>query len=88
MTIETLLLPLLSGAIGWALRHYGVLAPAVQAPQSRPAAGGTVPLGPAQADLPSMIASVVGVEIKKGIAYLESRLFPAAPVSPPPQPTA
>lgn len=88
MTIETLLLPLLSGAIGWALRHYGVVAPAVQTPQSRQGAGGTVPPGPAQADLPSMIQSVVEVEVKKGIAYLISRLSPAVPVPSSPQPSA
>ena len=86
MTVETLLFAALSAAAGWVARHYGVLAPVQGSPQPSQGAGGTSPPGPVEADLPSMIASVVSVEVRKGIAYLESRLPPASPPAPAPQP--
>lgn len=87
MTIETLLLPLLSGAIGWALRHYGIIAPTVPSPQSRQGAGGTVPPGPAQADVSALIRQLVQVEMEKAVAALEKRLLPTVPAPSAPQPS-
>lgn len=83
--MESLLVPLLSAAIGWAIRHFGILAPAGAAPQSRPQSGGTVSPSGAQADLPSLIQSLVSQEVQKGVAYLESRLLPPSPSPASPQ---
>lgn len=87
MTIETLLLPLLSGVIGWALRHYGIVDPTAQTPQSRPGAGGTSPSGPVQADVSTAIRELVRVEMEKAVAALEKRLLPTVPVPSAPQPS-
>lgn len=76
--MESLFVPLLSAAIGWAIRHYGLIGPATPLPQSRQGAGGTVLPGPALADLPSMIASVVETAIEKALAKY---LPPPAPTS-------
>lgn len=87
MTIETLLLPLLSATIGWALRHYGIVAPAVQTPQSRPGAVGTVPTGPAQANVSMEIQAFIRAEMEKAVAALERRLLPTVPAPAAPQPS-
>lgn len=63
MTIESLLIPLVSVAIGWTLRHYGVIAPGAQAPQTRPASGGTVSPVPAQGDIREYLRMVVQEEV-------------------------
>lgn len=85
MTIESLLIPLLSAAIGWTLRHYGVIAPAPQAPQTRPAAGGTVSPVPAQGDIREFLRMVVQEEMQKGLAYLTGKLAPQSPATASPQ---
>ena len=85
MTIESLLIPILSAVIGWTLRHYGVIAPSAQAPQTRPAAGGTVSSAPAQGDFREFLRAVVREEIEKGIAYLSGRLSPQPPSATHPQ---
>lgn len=85
MTIEGLLIPLLSAAIGWTLRHYGVIAPGTQAPQTRPATGGTVSPAPAQGDIREFLRMVVQEEMQKGIAYLTGRLSPQLPSTASPQ---
>lgn len=85
MTIETLLLPLLSGAIGWALRHYGIVDPTAQTPQSRQGAGGAVLPGPAQASLSTEIQAFVKAEVEKAVAGLMARLLPTMPAPAAPQ---
>lgn len=87
MTIETLLLPLLSGVIGWALRHYGIIDPTTPTPQSRPAGAGTLPAQPAQANVSTEIQALVKYEMEKAVAALEKRLLPTAPVPSAPQPS-
>jgi hypothetical protein len=77
--METLLVPLISAAIGWAIRHFSVIAPAISTPQTSPAGAGTVPAPSALQDLPSLIASIVSQEVQKGLARLEARLAPVAP---------
>lgn len=79
--MEALLVPLLSAVIGWSLRHFGIIAPAEASPQTRTQTGGVVPPAGIPSGLPSMIQAVVGQEVKKVIAYLESRL-PASLTAP------
>lgn len=79
MTIETLLLPLVSAAIGWALRHYGIVDPTAPTPLSRPGAGGTSSPGPVQANVSMEIQAFVRAEMEKAVAALEKRLLPSAP---------
>lgn len=86
MTVETLLFAALSAAAGWVARHYGVLAPVQGTPQPSQGAGGTSSPGPVEADLPSMIASIVSEEVRKGVARLEAKLLPASPSASSPQP--
>lgn len=85
MTLETILLPLISAILGWAARHYGIVAPSSTAPQTHPAGGGAVSPPPVMARLEPLIQSVVSAEVQKGIAYLECRLFPPSPSVPLPQ---
>lgn len=84
MTLESLVFMAVSAGIGWVARHYGLGAPANAPPLARPQSGGAVLPPAAQADLPSLIASIVSEEVKKGIAYLESRLPLQGPPAVPP----
>ena len=84
MTLESLVFMAVSAGIGWFSRHYGLFVPANAPPLALPGNGGAVPPSPVQADLPSMIGSVVSEEMRKGIAYLESRLPLQVPSAVPP----
>jgi hypothetical protein len=81
------MVPLLSAAIGWCLRHFNVIAPADSTPQTRPQGGGVVSPPAVPADLPSMIGSIVSEEVRKGVVYLEGRLLPGQPARAVPQTT-
>lgn len=72
MTWEPLVLSLVSGLVGWGIRHFGIIAPANAAPQSRPAAGGTSPPAPAQADWRAELRQLIAEEIQRGLAALAS----------------
>lgn len=86
MSVETLVIAALSAIIGWVARHYGVLAPVSNPPQPRQGAGGNSLPGPAQADLPGLITTIVSSEVQKGVAYLEGRLLPRPAAVNSPQP--
>lgn len=88
MTWEGLLIPILSAAGGWALRHFEVLMYPSGTPQSRPAAGGTVSPPPVSATLSDEIKSLIVAEVEKGLTALATRPAPALPTASSPQSTA
>lgn len=88
MSLEMVALYLLSAGAGWVARHYGLFVPAQSSPQTPSQGGGTSPSPGVAADLPSMIGSIVSEEVRKGVAYLESRLPPVSPVASQPQTAA
>ena len=86
MSLETLVAYAALAAAGWLARHFRIAMPVEGTPQPSQGAGGTSPLGPVEADLPSMIGSIVSEEVRKGVAYLEGRLLPAIHPATTPQP--
>ena len=88
MTGMEILFALGSAAAGWALRHWGILAPSQGAPQPSRVGPATGPVLPGEADLKGLLRSLIAEEVQKGVVYLESRLLPPSPLTVAPQPRA
>jgi hypothetical protein len=84
MDATTIAISLVSAAIGWAVRHYGLLAPGQVTPLTSTGGSSTVATPPVAATIPELLQKVVAAEVQKGIAYLESRLLPTVAAPQPP----
>lgn len=88
MTGMEILFAVASAAAGWALRHWGIVAPSAGAPQPSQVGPATSPVLPGEASFKGLLQQIVAAEVQKGVVYLEGRLLPPSPLTSAPQPRA